>query len=353
MVISERSARALRRRAFGLAFAIAPLSSAIVIGTAHASDTEKAAAVHLVYASNGDCPNADAFAIELRKRNSRATLVGDDRPARLLEIVLTTRGAASTAHLVLRELDGTETTRDVAGASCFEVAAAMAFVASVAIDSPATEPVHAASAPAPPAASAAADSGAPPAASSVAAVAVDGPVRQALRPFTIAVGVDTQVGSGATPGVMFVVPIFVDIASSTHTGFAPSARVRFAHAESSSHLSNAGASFSWNAGTLDVCPLTAAAAALHFDACARGEAGVVGGAGTGVEPARSATRPWWSAGAATRGRARVAGPIFAELEATLQAPISRDRFTVEPDVTLFRAPPVSWGAAVGLGGVVW
>jgi len=54
-----------------------------------------------------------------------------------------------------------------------------------------------------------------------------------------------------------------------------------------------------------------------------------------------------------RARLTVAGPLFVEAEASAFAPLVRDRFFVQPNVTIFRAPTAGVAGALGLGLSFW
>jgi hypothetical protein len=62
---------------------------------------------------------------------------------------------------------------------------------------------------------------------------------------------------------------------------------------------------------------------------------------------------WLSAGAIGRIGVRVIGPIFLEAEGGAVFPLVRDRFFVEPDETIHRAPAAAWSGAAGLGVTIW
>ena len=72
--------------------------------------------------------------------------------------------------------------------------------------------------------------------------------------------------------------------------------------------------------------------------CARVRVGALTATGLGVVPVRSATRLWGEAVSCVRARVDLFGPIFVEAEGGAAAVVTRDRFFVEPDHTVHRAP---------------
>ena len=300
------------------------------------------------------------------------------------------RGGRFQGDVAIVEARGREARRRVEG-GCTDVTAALALITALALDptaSTAPEPpitspsassasgVPAASAP--PAASAipAPASSAPPApeAKNAAEAKEETPAKNAEHPAAAtekaedgaplerapghpwdwSVGAQAGLTSGVIPQTMFTVPVFLDVSRRSGDLFSPALRLRFERADSGTvSVVGAGADFTWTAGSADLCPVSWAPWRLRFWPCTRVEAGVLQAVGAEVTPTRSDARPWLTAGAALRARVTIYGPLFAEIEGTAFAPIIRDRFFVEPDTTIQRAPAVAAAGGAGLGVSFW
>ena len=92
---------------------------------------------------------------------------------------------------------------------------------------------------------------------------------------------------------------------------------------------------------------------MRVSPCARIDAGAVAAEGHDVQPSRSESRLWVSAGAVARTQYHIVGALYAELEEAVFAPVFRDRFFVAPDVTVFRAAAAGWTVSGGLGVSIW
>jgi hypothetical protein len=83
------------------------------------------------------------------------------------------------------------------------------------------------------------------------------------------------------------------------------------------------------------------------------DAGQLRAVGSGVSPAQQVDRPWLSLGLTGRLEFRLVDVLAIELAIELAGevffPIVRDRFFIDTDVTLYRAPLVAGGAVIGLG----
>jgi hypothetical protein len=139
--------------------------------------------------------------------------------------------------------------------------------------------------------------------------------------------------------VLLTLPIFVEVGWR-----GASLRLRAEHGGT-----DEGADFSWTAGGLDLCPATWTLGRAHLTACARARGGVLAASGLHVLPSRGETRPWFDAGPLLRARIDAVGPFFLELEGGLAFVVTRDRFFVEPDVTIHRAPTALGVGAAGAG----
>ncbi|AKV00752.1 hypothetical protein AKJ09_07415 [Labilithrix luteola] len=362
------------------------------LGSAGLALAQSDAVVHVEYAASGGsggCPSSASFIEQLRSRSHRIRVSDRTDGARTIVVRVEAHDGRSAGRLTIREVDGGEAERSVQGSTCSEVVSSLAFVAAVAVDPGASllpEP-HAVSpaataAPAPPASKAGgsipaapapsatpqetttttppptvanggSDEREPPSRTERASNEDGNDARPTAKSWELAVGLDGQVLSGPAPSVVFVLPVFVEIASSHRGLLSPSARLHFERLNTSSQTAGAGAEFTWTAGGLDLCPVAWSPDRFRIAPCLRTEVGVLQGGGIGVQPARSSSRLWLSTGAAAHVRWMAFRPVFVDLEAGLGAPLVRDRFFVQQNTMVFRVPDAEWSAALGVGATIW
>jgi hypothetical protein len=337
---------------------------------------ETSSAVSIDYAAPAGCPGAEAFTKELTARAPRAQIGARGAHARAVIVRILVRGRLFDGQLVLRDA-GVETERTVSAATCAEVVSALALITAVAVDpaaaasAPSPEPAGGSSAAAPASPPSAPSSAAPmttpaaetepprePTRSDAASASlpkqdVDEASAPAPRPgWAFGLGVHAGAVGGISPDPLIVVPVFVELAHEGGGLLAPAARLRFERASSGVVSAGGGAAqFTWTAGSLDLCPVALGSSSMRFSArpCGRIEAGELEGNGRDIQPARRGARPWLALGPIARGRVVLVGPLFAELEAAANIAVVRDRFYVEPDLTVFRAPFLGWTASAGAG----
>jgi hypothetical protein len=340
--------------------------------------------VRIDYDAATGCPDEATFEAALRTRSAKIRVSPSATTAVRVRITPGRSAGQFEGEVSLTESRGHEGQRHVSGV-CSDVTAALALIAAVELDPTATTesqpaglagpPSSAAPAPSAVAAVPSASSNTPAASASPApeptskaaparppAVVEDDASPAADRrrggprlPHTWAwsVGAGAALTGGVTPQPLFTVPFFLDVARRTGAPFAPAARLRFERSDSATVLAGgAAANFRFTAGSLDLCPIAWAPWRLRFWPCARIEGGVVEAGGSNETPTRSDTRPWLSAGVALRGRL-VFEPVFVELEGSAFAPLIRDRFYVEPDTTLERAPVLAAAGQAGAGVSFW
>jgi hypothetical protein len=80
------------------------------------------------------CPSGDPFATQLLRRTDRIRDAVGDEPALVFRLEVTPAKARTLGRLTVRELDGSELERDVAGADCAEVVSAMVLIAAILVD---------------------------------------------------------------------------------------------------------------------------------------------------------------------------------------------------------------------------
>jgi hypothetical protein len=356
MITNSSTLRAVRRPA---------LFFVSLVGAGAIARADDAAPLRLNYSAPSECPRVDRFIDQVRVRAPNVRFTEDG--ARAFVVRVSARRPRFEGRLTVREVDGSEAERTVTGDSCAETISALALIAAVAAESPPestkaalTSPAaeSASATPAPRAPEPAADAGAPEkprdAREPEQAEAAPREAARAQPTWTLALGAQGGVVSGASPDALVTVPVFAEAASRSEALLSPAVRLRFEHAGSGSiDAAGASAHFVWTAGSVDVCPAHVAAGNLRLFPCARVEAGVLDAEGLDVQPARDRVRPWARAGLAGRGRVTAVGPLFLELEAAVLAALVRDRFFFQPGATVFRPPPVGVSASAGIGVTIW
>jgi len=343
-----------------------------------------ASAARLEYRAAPGCPDEEAFAGQLRARSSKISLSRDG--AVFVRVRIAARGERYQGDLRIVDAAGRESQRHLEG-TCADVTAALALITAVALDPSAaaapealasaattTTPPVATPGPASPASPAsppppkpepsqpaappeakAPPPPAPPAATDEKGVLQGAGVKDgASHGWAWSIGAGAAVTSGIAPQLLLSIPVFVDVVRRAPGVVAPAFRLRFERAEKGpAPAGGESASFVFTTGSLEACPLTFSLSRLLFWPCARVEAGELEAAGAGVTPVRSSTRPWVTAGGVLRSRVTVYGALFAEIEGTAFAPLVRDRFFLEPDTTVHRAPAFAGGGAAGIGASFW
>jgi hypothetical protein len=342
----------MRRRVFALAAV-----SCVAIASASRADTPPAT-VSIEYTAPANCPRSDTFAAELSARTSRARVVAPAPHVRALLVNIRAHKRGFAGRVIVRDPDGSETERAVAGESCGEVVAGLALIAAVAIDplaatgaatpepSGSVAPPSSSTPPAPPP---------PPPPTPPPAQTTEPPRETPPRAtsnasqWNVAAGAQGGAAGGVAPDVLLVVPIFVEVAREGEI-FSPAARIRVERTGTGTVAAGgAHAEFTWTAAELDLCPVIFGSRDVNVRPCARAVVGTLEASAVEVEPSRSGVRPWLSLGAALRGRIMVIGPLFLEAEGGATLAMVRDRFFVEPSQTVYRAPLVGWSATAGAG----
>jgi hypothetical protein len=110
------------------------------------------------------------------------------------------------------------------------------------------------------------------------------------------------------------------------------------------------ATFTWTRGAVDVCPIRVRLAdGLSVAPCGGVEAGVLEGAGSSIEGARSSRQPWVAGAAEARLRYDVFRFAFAEIDTGVTVPFVRQEFVFLPSPTVYQAPPAFLRGLVAAG----
>ena len=303
------------------------------VATAHADVRPLPFQVHAV--DGAGCGASGSFATRIMQRSSRLQLATTAERAIDFSLTIGRDGRAITGELGVHELDGTETVRSVAGASCDEVLSALALIAAVLVDPNALrEP-------------------SPPLADHVEPPPVPRPPSPSRR-----WGFGAGVGFGLESGVV------------THSLFGESAQLeaalggeglvspRFALAwvaglPDEVRFTAGTAHVSWSTARASGCPLRLPIyRSLTLRPCAAFDVGRLRVSGDERSFQPTSQRVLWLAlGAVGHFELRPISPLLFGLDAGIVLPLSRDRFYFDretPDNTL-RIPGIGFTLRLGVG----
>ncbi len=322
--------------------------------------------VALLYEAPATCPDAEAFRTLVRRRTPRFRENTTDPLAVRVSVRLRVAHAHATGGLEVTAPGGERSSRTLTGASCGELADALALMAALAIDPlAATRPT-----PAPPAAMSAIAPPppppppppvpppplppvdlppaprAPPPASPPAGLATPSPAPGAppgpAPRWHLSVGGGAEVSSGITPEALLGPRFFLEATSPPRGVFGWSLRAGFVRSSLSNIPGDSGlASFTWTVGTLDVAPLKWSRGPFALFPSALVEAGELDGRGVSPPPAGEATRGWLALAALARARWTPVRPLSLEIDGGARFPLLRDQFVFTPSIKYYRPPAVS------------
>jgi hypothetical protein len=332
---AARGHRALRPRAllFCLCAALFWLSS----GRAEPGSTLGSARVYdwlRRYDVAEGCPAELAFRRALGTRLERP--LGEAFARRRLEVNITgdASGSGWVGQLSVTDEAGTATTREVAGASCDSVFAALSLLAALSADgAPAPEPV--------PSVETVTDVGVSPRAERERGGLHAGPAVWALLDGTVAPQLATGFGAG------------VRLEWRSDDVWRPELQLGalFLRSESRPDALSFGSRFAVSALQTSFCPLRVLASQTwSARPCVQLEVGRISGAGVGSELVRSTERHglWLSSGASLQGGAVLWEPLTLDAAIGATFPWVRHEFFLEPDTLVYRVPTVGWRAGASL-----
>lgn len=365
---APRTRRAFRVLRAGIA-AVFGLGVAALAAHASAqgSSSKPSEPLRVDYRREGACPDGDAFFGAVRARTERARPATSGEAARTLKVTVAEEARGSRGTLAIVAADGASSTsvREVRAATCDDVVSALALVAALAIDPEArTTPV--ALVPAPSSSSSGApdagvNDGAPPPAPPASAsnsASPSGlpappptpsapPPRKPLEPAPekpVSLGVEVGVGAeGST--VLATRPAFsvlLGLDVTRDSLFSPALTLRASRSLAGTAATSAGsASFVFSNVALEPCPVRfRLAEGVSLLPCARLGVGYVDATGSGITTPANATRLWGDVGAHARVSLALARFFSLDFNGGVRVPVSRDRYYVEPDATVYEIPAV-------------
>jgi hypothetical protein len=337
----------------------APLLIALICVTS--PSRANGSALSLEYDADASCPDQDAFsALVLEKLAANGVEESSDaRPQ--IAAHIHAAGAGFVGQLELRRSDASNYDREVTGASCEEVANALAFVLALALGAKdATAPSDVPASPTvvePPAA--------PPPVPSVNPPPMPSPPPPLLPHELVAparrsrwrLGVGEQVGERSGLGApTFVGAAFLEARRVAVSPFGFTFRAGFATAQTATHGDlNGTTEFSWWAGNLEACPLRLRVLGpLALLPCAVVDVGRLHVNGNPSSPGSSsgkASRLWLDALAVARLELSLSRWLSLEAQGDLIVPFSRYQFEFKnTDAPTYPVPALAWGAFAGLAG---
>jgi hypothetical protein len=345
--------------------------------SAQGSSSKSSEPLRVDYRREGACPDGDAFFGAVRARTEKARPATGGEAARTLKVTVAEEARGSRGTLSIVAADGASSTsvREVRAATCDDVVSALALVAALAIDPEArTTPVALSPTPAPNASSSsapspdagvldAAPSPAPTASASGSSSGSNTPSvpataakpsattpRQDLpeSPPTKPVRLDFEVGVGAEGSTVlatrpaFSVLLGLDVARDSL--FSPAFTLRASRSLTGTAATSVGsASFVFSSVAVEPCPIRfRLAESVALLPCARLGIGYVDAVGSGITTPANATRLWGDVGAHARLNLMISRFLSLDLNGGLRVPLSRDRYYVEPDATVFELPAVTF-----------
>jgi hypothetical protein len=344
--------RATRRRpgaravARGLACAI--FVAPALAGVAYADPPQEP--IRIEYTAPPGCPNTEAFFEEIVERAPRARLVADGAPARTIVVSLTSGKEASFGRLLIRDLDGTESARDMTGDTCQEVVSALALVTALTVDPRASTKPVGTSAPAPASAAASAPASASASAPALVPSLPPSPPPARKQPWHLALTFEASVIDAVATQTLVGAALALEAVAPRGRVLTPTLRLGIEHVESGAiDVGGPSASFKGTLGVAEACPHRWVVGNVALEPCARFEAGSLQGTGSNVAPARDSTRAWLAAGAVGRAEWAFVSPMFLDLEAGVRFPLVRTTFYFEPATVIYTPPSVGTVVSAGLG----
>jgi hypothetical protein len=326
-------------------------------GVAAADEAERIA-FRVEYSEGSTCSNAESFAEQLLRRTERLRPANADERSLTFRIAIAPNGATLNGRLSVRELDGSETTRDVPGATCEDVTTAMALIAAVLVDpnastesaaEPATEPSPPPLLPETAAAAAPAQARKPEPAPPARAVEPNATPSRVLLGGGAMFALEGAVGPEPTPALS----LELEAALERNDFLSPLFVLAFEYAfPTRAETPNGVARLQWMAGRATGCPLRfPASGRLALRPCALFEYGRLAASGEETQRRASTSTPWTALGGTLRGEYTVVGALLVVLEGGFVAPLQRDTFYFDPpspENVAFEVPSVGATARLGI-----
>lgn len=317
-------------------------------GHAEEAPRSETQALRVHYTARAGCGSRASFVAELEARTPRVRVVDTEDAVATVSVELLERPTGIVGELSLREANGMETVRAVAGKSCEEVVPALALIAAVLVDPQAMTrpPPTPAPTPAPGAVSTSPAEPPPPA----AARPPHDDERLRLRP---AVGTGVAMTSTVAPNPSFAPALELGLELERAGERGPMLLLSLERFASSTVTTDAGlADFSTLLARLSLCPLRWPARGLAFLApCGAFEAGSLHVDVSQTLDKQEPSVLWLAAGPGLHLELRPLRVLGLELDLLGVFPLVRGDFYFSPQFAVFSIPVVGWTGRVGVKAV--
>ena len=287
-----------------------------------------------MWSSSAGCASRYSFLKELETRTTRLREAREDEHAITLIVETFRTDGGVRGQLTVRKPDGDLTVREVPGADCAEVESGMALIAALMVDPVAGSVDRVPLRPPPIQAAPAPDTKPTPGAPHGS--------RWSIRIEQRLMG-RTAVAPGWTWG-----PALGAMLTAETSRFRPSVALSVHDARATVVKPQGSAELDWRTAELGLCPIAAPVGeAWDLRACASLQLGRLRGAGFATANPAKKRILWTSAALQLAARYRIVGPLWLGFETAFTFPFSRERFYLDPDLTLHQVP--AWGVSAGLG----
>lgn len=323
-------ARGLLRRLATFA-ALAALACRSVAHAAPGEASGSSPRFKVVVEENGDC-SGEPFTTQLLRRAPSARVAGPSETALEIGVRLQSEPGVVRGRLTLQETNGFVTQRDVTGASCAEVTAALALIAAIFLEPNATMK--------PPSGEARPPEPIPDA-------------REPRQHWTLAGGPAVAVHGSVAPGLTPAAELVFQAEFDSARVWSPLFRVSLVRALTKRiEVRTSVAALRFTAGRLGVCPLEwPAGGTLALRPCGTFEAGVLDAEGTETSDPRSVRTAWLAPGALLHVELNPLRMLAITLQTGLVVPLLRPEFYFDPDTpetVAFEVPPIGGTGNIGL-----
>jgi len=329
-------------------------STALSPGTARA---DAPTPFHVAFASGSACSNAEQLSNELLQRTRRLRLARAEERALSFHVAISASSSGFTGTLSVLELDGSETRRDVRGASCDEITSAMAIIGAVLVDpnagaAPAPEPQIDPPPPPPPAPTLN-----PPSPQPEPETPREAPTEpEAASPLrvgfggSVALALEGAIAPQWTPALALALEATLERDAILSPLLSVALQRSFpAH----SSTPNGVARFDWSAVRVSACPIRwpARSAPYALRPCAFLELGALDATGEHTQRAATTSVPWTALGSTLRFEYSPIKPLLVALDGGIVLPLRHDSFYFDPKAeatTAFTIPSAAFTARVAI-----
>jgi hypothetical protein len=313
------------------------LIAAAICGTGPSQAAETP--LQLDYAADSTCPDRNAFADLVEQRVRAAGVEAAFATPQPAKVSLFADSSEFVGTLELERRDGSHYQRTMHGASCAEVANALAFVLALtltATELPPQEkqPPEVASAPL-----------------SATERLPEPPAEKRPSPWSYGVGAQLGVRAGLAPQSALIWSAFLEARRASSGPFSFNARLAFLRAPTIIHTDNLGITeFSWWAGRLEGCPLRLPwFKSVAWLPCAGVHVGRSIATGQTANSTAQTSQVWVDGFASSRLELRVASWLSIQAQVELVVPFTRYQYAFDnPDTPVYAVPPLAGAAFAGI-----